>query len=542
MDHSPNGQAREMRLMKLGAAAVIGTVGLGMTLALFLVSRAIDASALRDEQALVERRVQRSLASLTDDITSASIWNDAVAAIDRRDLEWMQINFGDYYADYMDHAVTLVFDGDGALMQASRDSEPVGAASEAPLIAATQGLLAQVRQDSTNAKRRAAIGFDAVATRSGVVRAGGALYLVAAATIVPEEEEPIARPAHDAVVVSAKPIAALIGSMSADLGLQNPRLTPADADHLALLRSQDDAPLVGLTWTPERPGRQVLMTLVPVFAALFIAFLIAAALMWRRIAANVRRLSESETALSQALAAADSANVAKTRFLANMSHELRTPLNGVLGMSEIVLMSGLTGPQRAQVSVIKQSGEHLLSMIERILEMAHIDSDLSPPEAQPFDPATVAAQVVAGLRDKAIAKRLALTEALPPAGLRLGDAGRVAKVLHAVVDNAIQFTPQGSVRVAMTSAPDQIVLTVTDTGVGMSADTQSRLFMPFSQGDDSATRTVDGAGLGLALAKRLVVSMGGSIDFDTRVGSGSTFRITLPAPIAAPALAPSLAA
>ncbi|RZJ92957.1 MAG: hypothetical protein EON88_16065 [Brevundimonas sp.] len=543
MDHARRGQAHEMRLMKIGAAVILGVVCLGMALALFLVSRAIDARALRDEQALVERRVTRSLASISEDITSATIWNDAVTAIERDDREWMQVNFGDYYADYMDHAVTLVFDGDGALLQASRDSEPASAASEAPIIAATQSLLAEVRKDSTDAKRRRAVGFAAVATRSGVVRAGGQLYLVAAATIVPEAESPVARPPEDAVVISAKPVQALVTSIGADLGLSAPRLTAADAPSLSRLRSEDGTVLAGLAWTPEQPGRQVLMTLIPVFAGLFIAFMIAAAAMWRRIASNVRRLSQSEAALSEALAAADAANVAKTRFLANMSHELRTPLNGVLGMSEVLTMSGLTGPQRAQVGIIKQSGEHLLSMIERILEMAHVDATLSAPEAQAFDPAAVFAQVAAGLRGKAVAKRLAMTEAFEPTGVRLGDAGRVAKVLHALIDNAIQFTPQGSVRLELEATPDQVTFVVADTGVGMSPETQSRLFTPFSQGDDSATRSVDGAGLSLALAKRLVTSMNGQITTETRVGSGSTFRVTLPAPtVAIAAATPAMAA
>ena len=543
MNQALSAPAREMRLMKAGAALVLGVVCLGMALALLLVSRAIDDSALKDEQALVDRRIVRSLTGITEDITSATIWNDAVTAIEGRDLEWMQVNFGDYYADYMDHAVTLVFDGEGRLLQASRDSETVSAASEAPLIAATQTLLAEARKHSTEAQRRTAAGFDAVATRSGVVRADGQLYLVAAATVVPEDEAPVARPAHDAVVVSAKPVQALITSMGADLGLQAPRLTTLDAPHFAVLRSSEGTPLAGLSWTPARPGQQVLMTMIPVFVGLLVAFLTAAAVMWRRIAANVRRLSESERALSVALEAADTANVVKSRFLANMSHELRTPLNGVLGMSEIVLMSGLTGPQRAQVDVIKQSGEHLLSMIERILEMAHIDSALSEPEAQPFDPATVLAHVAAGLRGKAVAKRLSLTEDYSSAGPRLGDAGRVSKVLHTVIDNAIQFTPQGSVRLTLEQTEESVSFIVTDTGVGMSEETQSRLFTPFSQGDDSATRSVDGAGLSLALAKRLVGSMGGIIEYDTRVGSGTTFRIQLPAPaVQRAALATGMAA
>ena len=520
-----------MRLMQIGAIGVLGVVCLGVAIALALVSRAIDESALRDEQSLVERRITRSLSSIKEDITSATIWNDAVVAIEAGDLEWMQVNFGDYYADYMDHTATLIFDGHGELLQASRDSETVSAASEAPLIAATQALVAEVRKESTEAGRRNALGFAALASRVGVVRADGDLYLVAAATVVPEEGAGIARPDQDAVVVSVKPVQSLIESMERDLGLQRPHVTRADGTHLAVLRGGDGSPLAGLSWTPARPGRQVMATLIPVFTVLAIAFVLAAGLMWRRIARNVQRLSESEIALSRALEAAGSANAAKSRFLANMSHELRTPLNGVLGMTEIMLMSGLAGPQRTQISVIKESGEHLLSMIERILEMAHIDSDLSQPEALPFDPAVVFAQVAAGLRDKAAAKRLAFTENFTSVGQRVGDAGRVAKVLHAVVDNAILFTPQGSVRLELTETPDSVTFLVIDTGVGMSAETRSRLFTPFSQGDDSTTRSVDGAGLGLALARRLVTSMGGSIDFDTRVGSGTTFRVSIPAPL-----------
>lgn len=159
-------QEHEMRLMKAGAAAVLAVVCLGMAIALLLVSRAIDESALKDEQALVERRIVRSLGAISEDITSASIWNDAVIAIEGGDMEWLQVNFGDYYADYMDHSVTLVFDADDRLLLASRDSERVGADSEAALIAATQSMRAEVFRQSRDPRRRQAIGFEAVATRS----------------------------------------------------------------------------------------------------------------------------------------------------------------------------------------------------------------------------------------------------------------------------------------------------------------------------------------------------------------------------------------
>ncbi|MDZ4362717.1 CHASE4 domain-containing protein [Brevundimonas sp.] len=259
-----------MRLMKAGAAVVLAVVCLGMAMALLLVSRAIDDSALKDEQALVERRIVRSLGAISEDITSASIWNDAVTAIEGGDMEWMQVNFGDYYADYMDHSVTLVFDADDRLLLASRDSERVDPASEAALIAATRSMRAEVFRESRDPRRRRAIGFEAVATRSGIVRADDTLYLVAVATIVPEKEDPVARPSRDALVVSTKPIQALTTSMADDLGLRDARLTVPEAPNLSLLRANDGTPIAGLSWTPARPGQQVLMTLVPVFAGLLL--------------------------------------------------------------------------------------------------------------------------------------------------------------------------------------------------------------------------------------------------------------------------------
>ncbi|SPU55026.1 Autoinducer 2 sensor kinase/phosphatase luxQ [Brevundimonas vesicularis] len=526
----PFAQAHEMRWLKAVAATVLVVVCLGMTIAMLLVSRAIDERAAAHEQTMVERRLERMLNVISDDIVSATIWNDAVDAVKREDTSWMQSNFSDYYAQYMDHAVTLVFSGDGRLILASRGGQAVDAASEAALIAAVQDLAADVRRTSLNPARRQAVGFKAVSRGSSIIRAGDALYLVGAATVVPEDLAPVARPPRDAIVVSAKPISAFVTSLHTDLGLHDTRLTTPDERHFVSLQGRDGTPIAGLVWAPDRPGRHILATLLPVFAGLLFMFLIAAALMWRRVAANVRRLSDSERALSEALKAADAANLAKSRFLANMSHELRTPLNGVLGMSEVVLMSDLSAAQRGQIGVIKESGEHLLVMIERILEMAHIDDALAEPERRPFDPASVFAKAAAGLRAKAEAKGLAITETYQPTGLRLGDAGRVSKVLTALIDNAIQFTRTGGVRLTLEPSSEGLIFRVADTGPGMSEAVQTKLFTPFSQGDDSATRSVDGAGLGLALARRLATSMGAVLDYETRIGLGTTFRLLLPAP------------
>jgi len=264
----PFAQAHEMRWLKAVAATVLVVVCLGMTIAMNVVSRAIDERAAAQEQAMVERRLERMLNVISDDIVSATIWNDAVEAVEREDTSWMQSNFGDYYAQYMDHAVTLVFSGDGRLILASRGGKRVDAASETALVTAVQDLTADVRRTSLNPARRRAVGFKAVSRGSSIIRAGDALYLVGAATVVPEDLAPVARPPRDAIVVSAKPIGTFISSMHTDLGLHDTRLTTPDERHIVSLQGQDGTRLAGLVWAPERPGRHILGTLLPVFAGL----------------------------------------------------------------------------------------------------------------------------------------------------------------------------------------------------------------------------------------------------------------------------------
>lgn len=233
---------------------------------------------------------------------------------------------------------------------------------------------------------------------------------------------------------------------------------------------------------------------------------------------------------------AEQANRVKSEFLANLSHEVRTPLNGVLGVAELIEMGELNADQRALLAELKLSGQSLLTMLNRILDFTHIEAGRAEIRHDPFSPAELVAVVASKHRPAALAKGLHLShridEGIPD--VVVGDSQRVMQVLDNLISNAINFTQQGSIELAMhkvANAPDQLIwlaFAVADTGVGIDSDQQQQIFEAFSQIDGSATRRVGGTGLGLAICRSLVKAMGGRIELETERGVGSTFTVVLP--------------
>ncbi len=239
---------------------------------------------------------------------------------------------------------------------------------------------------------------------------------------------------------------------------------------------------------------------------------------------------------------AEAGSRAKTEFLANMSHEIRTPLNGVLGAAQLLSASSLAPDQLELVGAIRASGDGLLVLLNDLLDLSRIEAGRMVLDLVPFQPRPLLQQVADLFRPnlaEGVSLQLESGEELP-LWLR-GDPARLRQVLSNLVGNAVKFTPAGgSIRLLQTGDGRTYHLEVIDTGIGIPLASQAGLFEPFRQADASTERRYGGSGLGLAVCRRLVELMGGTIALESAPGRGTTLRVDLPLPAADPPAAPPL--
>ena len=303
--------------------------------------------------------------------------------------------------------------------------------------------------------------------------------------------------------------------------------------------------------TGERPGRS------------FDARVITAAgeERWMRIFHEVRRDSagrvrkafglildideqkRAELALVEAERAAQAANEAKAQFLANMSHEIRTPMNGVLGVMHLLRREKLPGDADQLLGEALACGRMLSTLLDDVIDFSRIEAGRLDVTREAVDPSELAASVARLLRGQAEHKGLELRVDAPDLGLILTDPSRLRQALFNLVGNAVKFTLTGSVTLRVrrleAAGEPRVAFEVIDTGVGVAAEAQDRLFERFQQADASTTRRFGGSGLGLAITRRLAQMMGGEVGFTSREGVGSTFVLTIAAPPAQARLADS---
>ena len=517
------------------SALVLVVASLVGGIALLLVSiHSVDRLALEDERALIRRTISRDLERMAHEVSSATVWDEAVDKMSGSpDMAWADINFADYYHRYFDHDLTFVVRS-GQVIYASHSGVRVTPRVLGALPGDTARLAAETAQAADAIRATGKRGLEGTAERHGLLKSGGDIYLTAVAAIVSEGLSGD-RPGATAVVVSARRLDSdFLKTTQQDLGVSGLQLEPAEApvQPTVPLLDFDGKPVGVLTFAAASPGKGMIATAGPWLGLLAGLLVTASLVIGSAVAAALRRMMRDAETLKAAKIEAEAANAAKTLFLANMSHEIRTPLNGVLGMAQVMAADELPPRQAERLRIVQNSAEALLTLLNGVIEAARLESGRVQLRPEPFDLPELVQSVCGMFSGAAAAKHLDFEVAVAPElkGLWRGDATRIRQVLSNLVANDVKFTPVGRVAVRAALADGKVRIEVEDTGPGVAPRDLPLLFKVFSQVDPSFTRPHEGAGLGLAICHDLVELMGGKIGVSSQLGRGSLFHVELPLP------------
>ena len=331
----------------------------------------------------------------------------------------------------------------------------------------------------------------------------------------------------------------VLGRTGGEIGIWH-----VEADRLAVIEQLANGNALAESWLRCGDGELILCRIVVQHLEFsgqrFLIWVLEDITEFRRIEQALRvlnsdletRVSERTAALSIAKEAAEVASRAKSAFLANMSHEIRTPLNAISGMAHLIRRAGLPPEQAGRLDKLESAGEHLIEIINMVLDLSKIEAGKLELLETEFRPAAIFENVRSMLLERATDKHLQLliqTGGLPDS--LLGDPTRLQQALLNYAANAIKFTEQGRVILRATvlvDEPEHVMLRfeVSDTGIGIEPEAQRRLFNAFEQADNSTTRKYGGTGLGLAITAKIAEAMGGEVGVSSQAGEGSTFWFT----------------
>ena len=373
-----------------------------------------------------------------------------------------------------------------------------------------------------------------------LVIVGGQLAAVSVQLLQPESGSPIlakyATAERDYVVAIRVARPETISNIGSDFALREAKISigpqsaaTSSARVYHYIRNDTGKMLANINWQDRRPGSSAFhKRIIPIAFGLFLFGLLTIVITHKIVTARLTLLAKAR--------AAEDASKAKSNFIAKVSHELRTPLNTIIGYSEMIEdeSSGAGQSQTAQdAKKVTSSAQHLLALINDLLDHSKLEAGKMDLNSTQTDIGAVLAGVGETVRDQIKKNNNQLVlECDPEIGTGLVDAMRLKQCLHNLLSNAGKFTTGGTITLSATAVQvrgaDSISFCVADTGAGMKEETASRLFAPFFQVSGSSSTKFDGAGLGLALTKALVVAMGGTISVESALGEGSRFTIVLP--------------
>ena len=537
----PSARSRYINWQFAGVAAAAVIV---FFLTIFGLAHFVDQSALERQQAQLRNAVDVTVREIAKRVTPISDWDDAVIHLDLSlDRKWAQKNIGEYFLQNDSLPLALVLSGDDKPVLAMRGGRPVDAGFYRPFGSAVATVVANVRAQERGRGRlrppfHASGDIVPPIQAGGVVRVGDALFVMISSLVQPDMGKALPRGGRAPILVVATPMDAPFLQQISDRLIVSHLTFSTKEEHATASVALPDVRggIAGfLTWDPWTPGSDlILFAFLPILAGVAVPFglYLRSRAMAAKLAGALRELSAARDRTDAALMAAQQSDEAKSEFLANMSHELRTPLNAIIGFSEMLKSEMFRHATGEYADIINRSAHFLLNLINDILDLSKIDAGKLALAESDIDVGTLVEDCIAMMRPKAEAGRLEIradmAEELPK--LRC-DARCLQQIVLNLLSNSVKFTDPGGEIVVQggIGGEGEMRLSVRDTGRGIRAEDQARVFEQFGQGRHDIVNRNQGTGLGLPIVRGLTEGHGGRVTLESAIGRGTCVSLIFPA-------------